>query len=1202
MKKCLAVSIIACLVLFLIQGSNLYADVYVVKDVQTTEQGLSGGPHFEAVGDVLFFSARDGIHGPELWKSDGTEEGTVMVKDVRPAVPYRDFSHTNSKLRDLTNVNGTLYFSATYDDIDGFRRIGSLWKSDGTEQGTVPVATLHPIGSGYALNSLAELGNSLLFFSIASEKSSIMSLWRSNGTAASTWLLKEGIGNSLGDQDPNRFITKVGDLAYFVGYDNVHGNELWITDGTAAGTRMVKDINPGAETSILFVDIFGDFYDPGFVELNGKVYFRGWDGVHGLELWRSDGTASGTRMVKDFKPGPDSGAIRRLVSTGDRLFFQALTADNVCALWTSDGTEEGTQMILKNPDWGVEFISFYQGRSFMAELNGESVFAAYDGHGINGTFSLWKSDGTSAGTVMLLDEISLLSDGPGNGVRFDFTSLGNNVFFTKHDPEFGWELWKTDATLEGTRMVKDISPMDQYADQSGRPTPLTVVNDTLFFSAEDGIHGRELWKSNGSEEGTVMVKDINVERTSLNPEKTIALNNKVIFRAFHVDHGWELWVSDGSDEGTFILNDSTTGTPDPSAQRPNSGYPTEITRSGAYVFFLALDDSQLWRSLWRTDGTTEGTVMLLESFIHVGNGFGDWKDESRCGLTNVDGTLYFFSLAQGQNPFSLWKSDGTVEGTMVIKDLSEGTNDTYADYPLMLTDVDGTLFFWANNKNYRRALWKTDGTSKGTGVVKRMDLDYKVNASANGLLFFASDRESASGEELWVSDGSEAGTIRISETAAGREGDIEEIVAYNDVILFNCNDFSTNRASNNELWISDGTAEGTKLLKEIPGDDYLNPQFLGVLNGEMMFKDRHWNLWKTDGTTEGTVIVKESCAYEESIIAYNKLFFQGLSKVWVSDGTEEGTSVFVEHPWPTEDRWLYASDFAAANGLLFFAGEVPGYNRTLLAVEADDSARDTDGDGIPDNSDPDADGDGIPNDLETDGDADGDGVPNHLDTDSDNDGISDETEGGSDSDGDGTIDSLDTDSDNDGISDQSESDDDADNDGIPNYLDTDSDNDGIDDEFEGDEDIDGDGLGAYLDEDSDGDGIDDQLEGNVDTDGDGIADYLDLDSDNDLMSDAWEMSNGTDPLAHDAEADVDGDGASNLLEYFYGSDPNDGESLPLPSAFSDLNIDGAIDATDVQLVINGVLGIQGSANCDVSGDGKVNAVDVQIVINNALGM
>src|SRR5690606_6077545 len=112
---------------------------------------------------------------------------------------------------------------------------------------------------------------------------------------------------------------------------------------------------------------------------------------------------------------------------------------------------------------------------------------------------LWKSDGTSIGTVLVKEFMKGKNSYPTN-----FTVSNGTLFISLNDDLHGRELWKSDGTAEGTVLVKDIWP----GIESGGPFILADVSGTLFFRARDGVHGEELWKSDGTSEGTVLVKDI----------------------------------------------------------------------------------------------------------------------------------------------------------------------------------------------------------------------------------------------------------------------------------------------------------------------------------------------------------------------------------------------------------------------------------------------------------------------------------------------------------------------------------------------------------------------------------------------------------------------------------------------------------------------------------------------------------------------
>ena len=423
----------------------------MVKDINTG--GSSQLQYLTIVGSTLFFNAYDGINGPELWKSDGTSSGTVMIKDINPGLLGSSPTH-------LTNVGGTLFFAAR-DGTTGYE----LWKSDGTAAGTVMVKDIWPGADGAYLSNLTDVGGTLFF--TANDGTHGYELWKSNGTAAGTVMVKD---INLGGASEPQNLTDVGGTLFFTANDGTHGYELWKSNGTAAGTVMVKDIN-----------LVGDSVPQNLINVGGTLFFTANDGTHGYELWKSNGTAAGTVMVKDIYTGPDYGDPIYLTNIGGTLFFAANDGTTGYELWKSDGTSAGTVMVKDihlGPDYGHP----------MALTNvGNTLFFSAD-DGITGR-ELWKSDGTSVGTVMVKD----INPGGGSWPE-NLTNVGGTLFFAANDGTHGSELWKSDGTTTGTVMVKDIFP----GASDGFPFPGAVASEaggTLFFTGMDGTSDYELWKS-----------------------------------------------------------------------------------------------------------------------------------------------------------------------------------------------------------------------------------------------------------------------------------------------------------------------------------------------------------------------------------------------------------------------------------------------------------------------------------------------------------------------------------------------------------------------------------------------------------------------------------------------------------------------------------------------------------------------------------
>ena len=318
----------------------------------------------------------------------------------------------------LTNVNGTLFFRAG-DPDRGFDHGVELWKSDGTNIGTVLAKDINP---GYYDSNRSNLINvdGTLFFTAASYGS---------------------------------------------------GTELWKSDGTTAGTVLVKDIMPGTGSSVI----------QSLVNLNGKVYFAADDGVHGEELWRSDGTSDGTQIVKDIFPGSGrsiNAYQMDLTNVNGTLFFNATNDLNFHQLWKSDGTESGTVLVksfnsIPPHYYATNFTNFKGQLFFTADniINGEE---------------LWKSDGTTSGTVLVEDINSSLADSnPG-----ELVGINGTLYFYATTSTQGTELWKTDGTEAGTVLVKDLNP----GTASSSLHNLVNGNGALFFLADDGVHGVKLWR------------------------------------------------------------------------------------------------------------------------------------------------------------------------------------------------------------------------------------------------------------------------------------------------------------------------------------------------------------------------------------------------------------------------------------------------------------------------------------------------------------------------------------------------------------------------------------------------------------------------------------------------------------------------------------------------------------------------------------
>jgi ELWxxDGT repeat protein len=410
------------------------------------------GSTFAHIGDTIFFAATDGVHGAELWKSNGTAAGTVMVKDINPG-PYGSYPLFGftiaSRYFSVGGIDGTLYFSAN-DGVHG----GELWKTDGTTAGTVLVKDINPGPYGSYPTYFNEVKGRVLFRADGGHGAE---LWKTDGTAAGTKLVKDLVSID--------FPAVVDGTLYFDGSDGaVHGSQLWKSDGTTAGTVMVKDINPG-----------GNSFPAYFMEVNGRILFVAIDAAHGEELWTTDGTTAGTKLLKDINPGPGNSIPNSFMLIKNTLFFDATDGTHGFQLWKTDGTAAGTVMLTNTTQGGP-------GPRIPVNLDGTLIFEEFDEAG---GVSLWRSDGTVAGTKMFAD-IKAGSDYP---LVAEMVAVGDLAYFVADDGVHGVELWQTDGTAKGTHLTADLNP----GPNGSLPSQLTNVDGTLYFFADDGVHGRQLW-------------------------------------------------------------------------------------------------------------------------------------------------------------------------------------------------------------------------------------------------------------------------------------------------------------------------------------------------------------------------------------------------------------------------------------------------------------------------------------------------------------------------------------------------------------------------------------------------------------------------------------------------------------------------------------------------------------------------------------
>lgn len=731
------------------------------------------------------------------------------------------------------------------------------WATDGTAAGTRRLAT-----GGGLRQELGLLGDVLLWFGWGADFSG--SLWRTGGTPETTYaLVPDGVASY--DEDPFHW-ARVEESVYFFRYGE-SGWQLWTTDGTAAGTRPVASL-PVAERAAATAAHGGLLF---FVTGRRAGSLPGHAPLIDFKLWRSDGTAAGTRLLGELP-----GSVRGLRSTRGGLLLFA--GDE---LWVSDGTRSGTHPLFPPPDE----LRIGPSVTLLADALGGRLFFFESGG--SGEATLWVSDGTRRGTRPVASD--LFPDSPTTAL------LGGRLYFTARDGQ-GLALWSSRGTAATTRRMVDLC-VDTCAlpDVSSGPR-LVAAGGRLFFLADDGVHGVELWTSDGTPAGTRLVRDLCPGHCGL-PSALHAADGEVFFYAQESSHGRQLWASDGTEGGTRRLTDSL---PDPGFQGPYRSAPP-LAALGARVVTVG----------WDPRGGAEPWVFYRSG--RGGEPLGDLatggEPGARPSSLGALGDRTLFIACDGDR-YGVYSSRGTAETTVELVTAPDpGCNplDLPSPFDPPVVSVVGARGFLRLGD-----LWVTDGTPGGTVRLtdfgapwNRSPISTVVVGAAGGAVFATGFSTSST---LWATDGTPEGTriLDLPPLPALLQG----LTAVGGDLYF----WAQNSETGWGAWaLGAGLDSVTRLTSELQDFRFprlLPPGFLGVgdhvfflLEGKVVEGDTsHYEtrLWRTDGTPEGTVEVPPPAVggspQRPTWIAARQgvlLLFttttspaEYRSRLWATDGTE----------------------------------------------------------------------------------------------------------------------------------------------------------------------------------------------------------------------------------------------------------------------------------------------------------------------------
>ncbi|HSK80057.1 MAG TPA: ELWxxDGT repeat protein [Thermoanaerobaculia bacterium] len=832
------------LALLLAPAAGTAQPAFQVADLNTTQPravGIGQMIFLTAVGPRLFFLGDDGLHGAELWWVDGTTGATAMVKDICPG-------GCPSSAAGVTLSNGILYFWAS-DGVHGYE----LWRSDGTEAGTFMLHDLYPGGWGSGIISgtpLLDVGGTLFFG--ADDGVHGGELWKVNATGTGVELVAD-IRPGAAGSNPHPWLSKDGELI-FSANDGDHGRELWRSDGTEAGTDLIRDLNPGAPSSV--PDPY-NLFEYHYALPDGTFLLGADDGVHGNELWRSDGTEAGTVLVKDISSGADGSSPFSFAPLNGKVVFAASTPDLGREIWSTDGTGAGTVLFADATPGAAS--------SSLGDLTavGSQLFFLSGFDASNTGRALYRTDGTAPGKVLIDSDVR------------EIHPLGNSLLYLAGGVGSfqSLELWKTEGNPAGNVLLADFGFQLENCFRSIDPA---AVGGAVYFHTCPSNMGQSLWKSNGTPGGTAPVHQP-TRTSSLHQyiQPLGLLSGNLIFPASDGGPTLELFRTDGTPGGTAPLSGNAPTVP------WLSGFSSAGRLGNALLFHSP------YGTLWKTDGTGAGTEAIVPNGV---------------GSLEVLGSIAVFSRFAADSGRELWKTDGTAAGTALLKNILPGTDSSD---PILLGKLGPWVLFSAQGTpgSPNRELWRTDGSEAGTVLVSSSPLNpANLVALEGGTALFTAGASIYDGE-LWKTDGTTAGTSFVEDVITGVPFyfPVWHMTAARNRAFFTLDD----GVYGLEVWVSDGTAAGTHVVKDIvPGLGTSEPWDLVTVRNRAFFvatdATHGRELWTSDGTEAGTRVVKDIVPGPDSL-RISSLASMGHALVfaatddehgyepWVSNGTEAGT-------------------------------------------------------------------------------------------------------------------------------------------------------------------------------------------------------------------------------------------------------------------------------------------------------------------------
>jgi uncharacterized protein (TIGR03382 family) len=805
-----------------VQAASLQApffDFFALPATRDAGPAASEAEQFVTLGDRVFFVARGGDR--LVWVTDGTDEGTAPVSTIS-----LEYGYPTSAAK-LVAFDGGVFFAGVDRSVPSYNLL-SWVRTEGDPEHT---QILQPVRSFVPTGEQVAFGGAL--FIVATDFDHGEELWKSDGTEAGTLLFKDILTGSIGSSPAN--LTVLGPILLFTADDGT-GRTLWKSDGTAAGTVKVDVPDAGA------------LNPSGLTVSNGKVFFA-VAGRGGNEPWVSDGTPGGTVRLIDPVSDPSGRDPHGFVTAGTSTAFLAGPAQDQQRLWRWNGsvakaeTDAGLITGLVGLDQNVLYTVF--------------------GPPITG---VWTSNGTSSPTFLRP------VFGHYGGQMVDPVVFEHEAFFGSSDsaiPDTLNDLWVSDGTSAGTHPAFG-APL---AGQAVTPHHMTATPLGLLFAAGNYdwpsfFSVSELWLSDGTENGTHPIIAPVAAGVSSSPGTPVVSGTEVFWPTGSGDVPSGLWHSNG--DGRAI--------PVPGIQQ-NSVLQLIPVPGGVLV----------------TNAFFAGPLLLVTP---DGGAQPLPLPPVLAGWAVLDAATVLATYGNGVDPGAVWVSDGTVQGTHALEDLP---TDGGAAYPYNLLRFRDRAYFFGGSPAH---LFSTDGQTSSV-VFDFPQNEYFPGPSPWPVAVVGDQLYFATSQHLYVSDGTEAHAAFTFDYPVQPP---QQIFGTSRHLIF---------SSSGMLFSFDGSDAGAQL---IAGSSAQSFDFvpLGAVGDRFYFRHREWDaygtqidaLWATDGTDAGTRFVApvawEDVSYYPapplvslSLEAEGRIVFPAHGRfagteLWVSDGTQSGTRPVVE--------------------------------------------------------------------------------------------------------------------------------------------------------------------------------------------------------------------------------------------------------------------------------------------------------------------